>query len=235
MALLVTSYFQLVRQTKLAMHKEPKPDNAGGSYKPKQWHKAMLHLPSELRLMIYRFVLIHDNPIPLSMFFALDSSLIRTCSLFRHEGISLFYESNRFLLQTTDFTTIEHLCRRFEKYSNLIQYMILDFRFKGRTNVDLIWNLMRTQQEVEPIVKGVLGRFRSLNTLSIQLTTSCNCLQHRTQIEEVLCTSFQVGCTELNERIRDQCCTFGILKADYLDDESMTITLSTPRTTISNI
>ena len=189
----------------------------------------MLHLPSELRLIIYRFVLVYDDPIPLARFSTLDCSILRTCSLSRREGIPLFFERNRFIIQHTTFRNTNRLCRRFMPYKDSIRWMTLHFRLGGRSHIDLIWNLMKVQEELAPILKAVLRNFHFLHALSFELTASYSCVQHRTQTEEVLCASVRAGCTELIERIQEQCRIFGTVEAHYLDGESLMVTLSIPR------
>lgn len=196
--------------------------------------KRLLHLLPEVRLIIYRFVLVHDSPISLTKYFALDCSLLRTCRLFRREGIPLFFERNRFILQTTSSRAINRLSKRLKGYRDLIRYMTVDFRFESLSHTDLIWNLMRAQQESGPTLEAVLLKFHFLHALSFQLTIPSTCLQHRTLMEEAFCASFRAGCTELTREMQEQCRIFGTVEAHYLDDESLMITLYPSQTNSNN-
>src|SRR5690242_17283978 len=95
----------------------------------------LLHLPPEVRLIIYRFLLVHDTPISLTKYFALDSSLVRTCSLFRQEGIPIFFGRNNFILQPTTSKVGKRLIKRFAEYEGSIRNMTIDFQFEGQSHI----------------------------------------------------------------------------------------------------
>ena len=196
--------------------------------------KDILYLPAEVRLMIYSFVLIHDGSIPFTQFSTLDCSLLRTCRTFRREGIALFFERNCFMLPTTTSKEISHLCRRFKRHKALIRCVSLDLHLEGQGYVDLIWNLMMVQQELGPIFEVVLVNFTFLRSLYFQFTTTGSCLQRQTEMEEVFCASIQACCTELIEKIQQQCREFGTVETRSLDNESFVMIVSPSYPKVSN-
>ena len=188
----------------------------------------MLRLPSEVRLLIYRFILVYDYPISHTELSTSNTSILRACRLFRQEGIPVFYQHNRFVLQASNTQPTLRVCKAFRKHAYLIKSMILDVRSQGSNYVDLIWYLLLLSRDLEATFIRALREFQALQALSIRLTTSCNCIQHQTQIEETLCTSFREGCSEFTERVVEQCGRFGMVRVSYLDERSVMITTTTP-------
>lgn len=65
----------------------------------------LLNLPGELRNMIYRYALLDENPIPVTMQGYDRSSLLGTCRRIRRETFNLFYEESSFLVRTVDYNS----------------------------------------------------------------------------------------------------------------------------------
>ena len=93
---------------------------------------------------------------------------------------------------------------------------------------------MRAQQELGPTLKAALRKFHFLHALSFQLIIPSNYLQHRTLMEEAFYASFRAGYIELTREMQEQCRIFGTVKAHYLDDESLMITLYPSQTNSNN-
>ena len=197
----------------------------------------MIDLPPKLRLKIYRFVLVYYDPIPLTQVSASDTSLLRTCRLFRREGTPLFYQHNRFVLEARSPQATSRICKAFKTHADLIRFAMLDVRLQASNHIDLIWDLTLLSRNLEATFVRALETFQSLQTLSIQLTTSCKCFQYRTQTEEILCTSFRESCAELAEGIGERCCEFGTIQVNPLDEKSTMIitTLGTKQATALNV
>jgi hypothetical protein len=186
----------------------------------------MLHLPSELRIKIYFFVLFYDKPISLTELITLDTSLLRTCVLLRREATLVFYNTNCFILGASDLRATLPVCKTLEMHACLIRSIILDIRCRGLGYTNLIWDLILLSRDQEIIYRRVLREFQFLRILSIQLTASCDCHEHQTQVEATICNGFRESCLELVDSTVEWCRERGTVQASYPDERSITITTS---------
>ena len=183
----------------------------------------LLQIPPEVRLLIIQAALVDDTPIPLSIIFITKSALLSTCRRLREEGTPIFYAQNDFAVTAQDFKSIDRLRPLLGPKSCLVRNLTIDYNLGAITYVDQLWNLSKVSQAIQPTCLQALDQFPNLQSLSIQITTPHSCLQHTTQLEEVLCASFRAGCVNLSGNVYSQLTQFGEVCASTFKDDGTKI------------
>lgn len=147
-------------------------------------------LPAEIRLMIYRLILIQPAPISMTVPTQTDAAILQTCRCFRDEGSPILLRENQFVCPNPTPAMIVRVQQRLGCNVDFFEQIELRWQLTG-TNWQLQFlELVYGPQGLEATVHESLRRFRKLKTFSLLLAVPNKC-HHRSQAEEVRCRFLQ--------------------------------------------
>ena len=179
----------------------------------------MLLFPPEVRLLIYQLAFAHDITVPLADLRNTSVSLLRTCRLIREEGAPIFYGQNNFSISALNGDTLDSAQRCPELYTTYIRHLTIEANLAGANFVDRLWKMTQTQAELVPTCAKLLHTFTNLQSLSVNLNVPHRCLQHHSQIEEILCQNYHEDCLRLCTHTRDQLRRLGKVSVVIVEEE----------------
>jgi hypothetical protein len=180
----------------------------------------MILLPPEVRLLIYQFAFAQSTSVALAHLARANISLLRTCRLVHQEGAPIFYGLNDFSISAHDGEALDRLHRCLGRYTNLIRHLTINVDLAGATFVDRVWNLSKAQAELVPACAKLLHTFRDLQSLSVNIAVPHRCLQHHSQIAEIMCQTYREDCLLLCTTTRDQLRRLGKVNAAVTAQQS---------------
>ena len=181
----------------------------------------MLLFPPEVRLLVYQFAFSHDITVPLADLCNTSVSLLQTCRLIREEGVPIFYGQNNFSISALNGDTSDSARRCLGRHATYIRHLTIDVNLAGPNFVDRLWNMCNTQAELVPTCTRLLHTFAKLQSLSVDLIVPHRCLQHHSQIEEILCQNYREDCLLLCTKTRDQLRRLGRVSVVIAEEQAV--------------